>query len=85
MPPKKTKTFVGMGEKRVVSRSVRAGVLFPVGRIDRYLRKGTDLRVSGGAAVYLAGVLEYLTSELCELSGTEAIAHKKKRITARHI
>ena len=41
------------------TRSARAGLQFPVGRVARYLRKGgySD-RVGGGAPVYLAAVLE---------------------------
>lgn len=35
--------------------------------------------------VYLAGVLEYLTAELLELSGETSIQNKKKRIIPRHI
>lgn len=38
-----------------------------------------------GAAVYLAGALEYLASEALELSGNCAIDLKKKRIIPRHL
>jgi histone H2A len=45
---------------------VKAGLQFPVGRIARYLKKGRYAkRVGGGAAVYIAAVLEYLAAELC--------------------
>ncbi len=58
------------GEKRkVVSKSTKAGLQFPVGRIARYLKKGKYAeRVGGGAPVYLAAVLEYLTAEVRLLS-----------------
>ena len=55
------------GKKRtkVQSRSARSGVLFPVGRIDRYLRKRTHhFRISAAAPVYLSAVIEYLSGEL---------------------
>lgn len=68
------------------SRSARAGLKFPVGRVSRFLRKKTGpKRLSGCAGVYLAGVLEYLTAELLETAGNEAKKSKKKRIVNRHI
>jgi hypothetical protein len=41
------------------SRSAKAGLQFPVGRIHRFLR-GSAKRIGAGASVYLAAVLEYL-------------------------
>ena len=56
------------GKKK--SRSNRAGLQFPVGRIHRLLRKGKYAeRVGAGASVYLAAVLEYLAAEVLELAG----------------
>ena len=68
------------------TRSSRAGLQFPVGRINRYLRQGGyTKRVGSGAPVYLAAVLEYLTAELLELAGNAAKDNKKLRVTPRHI
>ena len=54
-----------------VSRSRRAGLHFPVGRIHRFLRKGPYAdRVGSFAPVYMATVLEYLCAEIIELAGT---------------
>ena len=62
------------------SRSSRAGLQFPVGRIHRLLRKGNYAeRVGAGAPVYLAAVLEYLSSEILELAGNAARGNKKTR------
>jgi histone H2A len=69
-----------------VSRSSRAGLQFPVGRIARYLRNGKYAeRVGAGAPVYLAAVLEYLAAEVLELAGNAAKDNKKSRIIPRHI
>ena len=71
---------------RSQSRSQRAGLQFPVGRIHRLLRKGNYAeRVGAGAPVYLAAVLEYLVAEVLELAGNAARDNKKSRMTPRHL
>ena len=55
----------GGPRKKSVSRSVKAGLQFPVSRIGRFLKKGRYAqRVGSGAPVYLAAVLEYLAAEV---------------------
>jgi len=69
-----------------VSRSAKAGLQFPVGRVARFMRKAkVASRVGAGAPVYLAAVLEYLTAEVLELAGNAARDNKKSRIVPRHI
>ncbi|KAL3573566.1 hypothetical protein D5086_024179 [Populus alba] len=69
-----------------VSRSQKAGLQFPVGRIARFLKAGKYAeRVGAGAPVYLAAVLEYLAAEVLELAGNAARDNKKNRIVPRHI
>eukprot|EP00798_Chlamydomonas_sp_ICE-L_P013906 gene13906-biopygen22993 len=76
----------GRGGKKAVSRSSKAGLQFPVGRVARYLKKGKYAeRVGAGAPVYLAAVLEYLCAEVLELAGNAARDNKKTRIVPRHI
>ncbi|KAJ9529318.1 hypothetical protein QJQ45_007994 [Haematococcus lacustris] len=76
----------GSSGKKAVSRSSKAGLAFPVGRIARYLKKGKYAeRVGAGAPVYLAAVLEYLVAEVLELAGNAARDNKKTRIVPRHI
>ncbi|VAI53202.1 unnamed protein product [Triticum turgidum subsp. durum] len=88
----------GGDRKKAVTRSVKAGLQFPVGRIGRYLKKGRYAqRVGSGAPVYLAAVLEYLAAEVCadlsvlitdqvlELAGNAAKDNKKTRIIPRHL
>ena len=68
------------------SKSSRAGLQFPVGRITRLLKKGNYAeRVGAGAPVYLAAVMEYLAAEVLELAGNAARDNKKTRIVPRHI
>ena len=72
--------------KKSQTRSTKAGLQFPVGRIGRFLKKGKYApRVGGGAPVYLAAILEYLTAEILELAGNAARDNKKTRIIPRHI
>jgi len=69
-----------------VSRSARAGLQFPVGRIHRQLRDGRyAARIGAGAPVYLAAVLEYLAAEILELAGNASRDNKRVRIIPRHI
>ena len=80
----------GRGKKaagaKATSRSAKAGLQFPVGRVARYLRKArVAARVGAGAPVYLAAVLEYLAAEILELAGNAARDNKKTRIIPRHI
>ncbi|AEE76410.1 putative histone H2AXb [Arabidopsis thaliana] len=72
--------------KKSTSRSSKAGLQFPVGRIARFLKNGKyATRVGAGAPVYLAAVLEYLAAEVLELAGNAARDNKKTRIVPRHI
>ena len=76
----------GKARKAGKTRSSRAGLQFPVGRIHRLLRKGHYAeRVGAGAPVYLAAVLEYLSAEILELAGNAARDNKKTRIIPRHL
>ena len=76
----------GKSATKATSRSSKAGLQFPVGRIARFLMVGRYAeRIGAGAPVYLAAVLEYLAAEVLELAGNAARDNKKTRILPRHI
>ena len=73
-------------KKTQKTRSSRAGLQFPVGRVHSLLKKGNyGDRVGAGAPVYLAAVLEYLSAEVLVLAGNAAKGNKKSRIIPRHL
>ena len=64
--------FAAKSKAKAKSRSTRAGLQFPVGRVHRLLKKGNYAeRVGAGAPVYLCAVMEYLAAEILELAGKE--------------
>ncbi len=76
----------GKTKSKATSRSAKAGLQFPVGRIARYLKTGKYAsRLGAGAPVYMAAVLEYLAAEVLELAGNASRDNKKSRIVPRHI
>ena len=86
-PAKKSPAKGGKGKGgKSSTKSSKAGLTFPVGRVARLLKQGKFAsRVGGAAPVFFAAVLEYLAAELVELAGTAAIDGHKKRITPRYI
>ena len=60
------KVKVGKAKSKMATgktRSSKAGLLFPVGRIKRKIRENlVNTRVGAGSAVYMAATLEYLTA-----------------------
>eukprot|EP01047_Picozoa_sp_COSAG01_P034214 COSAG01_NODE_2560_length_7453_cov_14.661817_2_plen_101_part_00 len=64
------------GKTTTKSRSAKAGLQFPVGRIHRYL-KGSAPRIGAGAPVYLAAVLEYLCLPSHSCHGLNHLPHDR--------
>ena len=76
----------GGSKKKATSRSAKAGLQFPVGRVHRHIKLGRYAsRIGAGAPVYLAAVLEYMAAEVLELAGNACKDLKMKRITPRHL
>ncbi len=84
----------GKEKSKSQTKSKKAGITFPVGRVGRFLKKGRySSRVGSGAPVYLAATLEYLTAEILELAGNASKEKNKDkkdtkagtRISPRHI
>ena len=72
--------------KKHISKSTRAGIVFPVTRVSRYLRRTClNHRIQIGSPIYLSAVLEYLCAEVLELAGNAAMMNKKRKISPRHI
>lgn len=84
---KRGKVTCGKSKKNPSSRSLKAGLHFPVGRIHRYLKNKTTIknRVGGSAAIYTCALLEYLTAEVLEIAALISTKSNQKRITPRHL
>ena len=63
--------------KKSVSRSSKAGLQFPVGRIARYLKKGKyATRIGAGAPVYLVSLLLRYFCNKCIKPHSCRLCHK---------
>ena len=75
------------GDRRpAITTSAKANLIMPVSRIMGLMRRDRlNTRISKSGAIMMAGLLEYLTGELCEMAGNFALEKKKKRLTNRFI
>lgn len=95
LPGELAKHAVSEGSKAVTksaksdkkgSRTEIAGLQFPVGRVQRHMKKnGAIKRVAPSSSIYLAAVMEYIAAEVLELAGNAARDLKKKRVAPRHV
>ena len=67
------------------SKTKRAGLVFPVPRITKQLKRLHKGRTGVSSGIYLAAIMEYLTAEIAELASNEAKKEKRVRIIPKHI
>lgn len=75
-------------KKKSTTVTAKAGLVFPVNRVNKFLVKSTvnkSVRVGANSPIYLAGVLEYLFQELIQSAADNVVASGKKRILARDV
>lgn len=75
------------GGKKSVSKAAKAGLIFPVPRVNKKLqmaKPGKKMRVGGGAPVYIAALCEFFCAEILEAACKE-LGPKKKRLAPEHI
>ena len=71
---------------KVVSGATKAGLIVAPSRCQRMMRKMRLSKSMGvGGGVFMAGVLQYLMSEILELSGEVCLERKRKTIAPRHM
>ena len=70
-----------------MTRSARAGLQFPVGRVERFIRAKVSpaFKVAQTTATAVAAILEYLCAEILELAGNASKDLRYRRITPRHL
>merc|ERR1711879_407307 len=70
---------------RGLSREKKAGLLFPVAKIEKEVNKRLAERMDNESCIYLTAVLEYLTAEVLDLSLRAAFDLGRKKIDPRCI
>ena len=68
------------------SKSARVGLVFPVARVSRHMRKGGFApRISLSAGIYMTAVLEHVAHDILKRSSDVAHDNDKQRITPRFL
>jgi histone H3/H4 len=93
LPPELGKRATGQGVQAVTrfihkegesgTRSIRAGLCFPVGTIHHYMKSKVERKIGKTAPIYLTAVVEYICAEILNLGG-KAIG-ECKQITPKAI
>ena len=74
-------------DSKICSKQVKAGLVFPPSICEKFLRRwgNSSIMVSYQAPIYLASVLEYITSEILEESSILTISAGRVRIVVRDV
>ena len=73
-------------DKKSKSRSARAGLIFPVGRIHRHMKEGRYAdRISSDAPVVMAAVLQQVVEEVFKEANTRKEKKDQKRLVPNNI
>ena len=72
-----------MKKKKSISKSEKSGLTFPVARLNKYMKKYSNMkRVGGSAPVFMTAVAEYITAEIMEQAGNITSAAGRKTVSA---
>lgn len=78
--------MVAKTKKVSVTKSKKAGLVYPVARFNKMAKRESGLkRVGGSAPVYLAAVAEYVGAEILTMAGELTKKQGRKRITAEDL
>lgn len=78
---KEQKENLGIMAKKSNSKSQKAGLTLPVPRVNKYVKKHSGLKRTGGtSAVFMTAALEYTLGEILELAGNKTKAASRKTI-----
>jgi|EP00966_Prymnesium_polylepis_P168686 histone H2A len=75
-------------KKKMVSKSQKAGLTFPISRLNHVLKRKSGMkRVGASAPVFLTAVAEYVVAEIINIAGAHTKAAKpvRKRITPEDV
>lgn len=73
--------IMGAPKKKSMSKSQKAGLTFPVARVNKYMKGNSGLkRVGGSSPIYMTAVIEYVAAEILELAGNKTKAASRKTI-----
>ena len=78
----------GVAKPASNSKSAKAGLVFPVARVNRKIlerKNGRTKRVGQGAPIYIAAAAEYIAAEILELAVNHCMADKRARLTVEDI
>lgn len=79
--------FLEIGESKTTTRQGKANIIFPPSITEKFLRDfgNSKIFVKSSAPIFLAGVLEYITSDILGSASILTFEDKRNRVTVRDI